>query len=235
MKQPRTADIRDALASLYKQGKFATDKTGVKTIELVGASFIADEPSIFGPLNDEYIKKELDWYLSQSLYVKDIGDPVPKIWTAVSDSEGKINSNYGYLIYSKENGEQFDYVLDELLANKDSRRAVMIYTRPSMHTEYSTAGMSDFICTNAVQYLIRDGALHTVVQMRSNDVVFGYRNDYAWQHYVSSSLLKQYNDRLYEESDEIVLGSITWQVGSLHVYERHFPMIEDYISALAEQ
>jgi thymidylate synthase len=111
----------------------------------------------------------------------------------------------------------------------------MIYTRPSMHTEYSTAGMSDFICTNAVQYLIRDGALHTVVQMRSNDVVFGYRNDYAWQHYVSSSLLKQYNDRLYEESDEIVLGSITWQVGSLHVYERHFPMIEDYISALAEQ
>jgi thymidylate synthase len=231
MKQHKTADIRDALASLYKQGKFATDKTGVKTIELIGASFIADEPTIFGPLNDEYIKKELDWYLSQSLYVKDIGEPVPKIWTAVSDSEGKINSNYGYLIYSESNGFQFENVLDELLSNRDSRRAVMIYTRPSMHVDYNTNGMSDFICTNAVQYLIRDGALHTVVQMRSNDVVFGYRNDYAWQHYVSSSLLKKYNDNVYHP---VILGSITWQVGSLHVYERHFKMIEDYISSSSE-
>ena len=235
MKQFRTADIRDTLASLYKQGQFSTDKTGVKTVEIVGASFIADEPSIFGPLNDEYIQKELDWYLSQSLYVKDIGDPVPKIWTAVSDSNGKINSNYGYLIYSEVNGFQFDCVLDELQSNRDSRRAVMIYTRPTMHKDYNANGMSDFICTNAVQYLIRDGALHTIVQMRSNDVVFGYRNDYAWQHYVSSSLLKQYNDCLQDQSDEITLGSITWQVGSLHVYERHFGLIEDYIASLSEQ
>ena len=235
MKLPKTADIRDTLASLYKQGKFSTDKTGVKTVEIVGASFIADEPTIFGSLNDEYIKKELDWYLSQSLYVKDIGEPVPKIWTAVSDSSGKINSNYGYLIYSKNNGLQFDSVLEELLSNKDSRRAVMIYTRPTMHKDYNSDGMSDFICTNAVQYLIRDGALHTIVQMRSNDVVFGYRNDYAWQHYVSSSLLKSYNDCLQDHADEIELGSITWQVGSLHVYERHFSLIEDYIVSLAEQ
>lgn len=235
MKLPKTADIRDTLASLYKQGKFSTDKTGVKTVEIVGASFIADEPTIFGSLNDEYIKKELDWYLSQSLYVKDIGEPVPKIWTAVSDSSGKINSNYGYLIYSKNNGLQFDSVLEELLSNKDSRRAVMIYTRPTMHKDYNSDGMSDFICTNAVQYLIRDGALHTIVQMRSNDVVFGYRNDYAWQHYVSSSLLKSYNDCLQDQADEIELGSITWQVGSLHVYERHFSLIEDYIVSLAEQ
>lgn len=235
MKHLRTADIRDALASLYKQGKFSTDKTGVKTVEIVGASFVADEPTIFGSLNDEYIKKELDWYLSQSLYVKDIGDPVPKIWTQVASSEGKINSNYGYLIYSEDNGLQFDSVLEELLSNKDSRRAVMIYTRPSMHKDYNANGMSDFVCTNAVQYLIRDGALHTIVQMRSNDVVFGYRNDYAWQQYVSSSLVQQYNDCLQDASEEIVLGGITWQVGSLHVYERHFSMIEDYIASLSEQ
>lgn len=234
MKHPRTADIRDALASLYKQGQFATDKTGVRTVEIVGASFIADEPTIFGVLNEEYIEKELQWYLSQSLYVKDIGDPVPKIWTQVADRQGKINSNYGYLIYSEQNGCQFDNVLNELLSNKDSRRAVMIYTRPSMHTEYNADGMSDFICTNAVQFLIRDNALHVVVQMRSNDVVFGYRNDYAWQHYVATSMLKYYNDCVDDPSDELVLGTITWQVGSLHVYERHFNMIEDYIASLQE-
>jgi thymidylate synthase len=234
MKQPKTADIRDTLASLYKQGQFSTDKTGVKTVEIVGASFIADEPTIFGSLNDEYIKKELDWYLSQSLYVKDIGDPVPKIWTAVSDSNGKINSNYGYLIYSEANGFQFDSVLDELFSNKDSRRAVMIYTRPTMHKDYNADGMSDFICTNAVQYLIRDGALHTIVQMRSNDAWAGYRNDYAWHQYVTKELLKQYNDCIQDPSDSIVLGQTVWQAGSLHVYSRQFYLIENYISSLAE-
>lgn len=222
-------DIRNKLVELYVNKKFTRDKSGVDTVELVGASFIADEPSIFGALNNEYIQKELNWYLSQSLYVKDIGDPVPKIWTSVADRNGKINSNYGYLIYSEENGLQFDNVLNELVTNKDSRRAVMIYTRPSMHSDYNADGMSDFVCTNAVQFLIRDGALHTIVQMRSNDVVFGYRNDYAWQHYVTSSLLKYYNDSMTTPSDELVMGNITWQVGSLHIYSRHFELIEDYI------
>lgn len=232
MKILKTADIRDALASLYKQGKFATDKTGVQTVEIVGASFIADEPSIFGPPNDEYIQREIGWYLSQSLYVKDIGDPVPKIWTQVSSNEGKIHSNYGYLILSETNGSQFDNVLNELLRNKDTRRAVMIYTRPSIHTEYNQDGMSDFICTNAVQYLIRDGQLHTVVQMRSNDAWAGYRNDYAWQQYVSRDLIKKYNDCMYDPSEHISLGTTTWQVGSLHIYSRQFYLIENYIASI---
>lgn len=226
----KTADIREAIASAYKQNRFTIDKTGVKTIEIIGASFIADEPSIFGKVNEEYVQRELNWYCSQSLYVKDIGDPVPKIWEAVSSSEGKINSNYGYLIYSSDNGFQFENVLKELISNKESRRAVMIYTRPSMHIDYNDDGMSDFICTNAVQYMIRDGALHTVVQMRSNDAWAGYRNDYAWQQYVSSSLLKRYNESCEDPSEEIVLGDMTWQVGSLHVYSRQFYLIEDYIS-----
>jgi thymidylate synthase len=90
-----------------------------------------------------------------------------------------------------------------------------------MHTEYNLNGMSDFICTNAVQYLIRDNMLHAIVQMRSNDVVFGYRNDSAWQEYVLNKLANDLG---------IAAGGITWQVGSLHVYERHFKYIEEFIT-----
>lgn len=230
----KTADIRDVLARKYGQEEFVIDKTGARTVEICGASFVADEPTIFGALNNDYIRRELDWYLSQSLYVKDIGDPVPKIWEAVADSAGKINSNYGYLVYSKENQSQYDNVLNELVRNRDSRRAVMIYTRPTIHVEYNRDGMSDFICTNAVQYLIRDGKLQTIVQMRSNDVVFGYRNDYAWQKYVQEQLVKDYNTTVQDISDEIICGQIIWQVGSLHVYSRHFGLIEDYIASLEE-
>jgi thymidylate synthase len=82
--------------------------------------------------------------------------------------------------------------------------------------------------------MIRDGALNTVVQMRSNDAWAGYRNDYAWHQYVTKELLKQYNDCIQDPSDSIVLGQTVWQAGSLHVYSRQFYLIENYISSLAE-
>jgi thymidylate synthase len=182
---------------------------------------MADEPAIFGEPNDDYIQRELEWYLSQSLRVADIPGVTPKIWESVASREGLINSNYGYLVYSAENKSQYDSALAELRNNPFSRRAIMIYTRPSIQTEYCADGMSDFICTNAVQYLQRNGALHAVVQMRSNDVVFGYRNDYAWQLYVLQQLAADLG---------VPAGNITWQVGSLHVYERHYSMIEKYIA-----
>ena len=212
----RVEDIRNRFKDQLRNELFVTDKTGVKTIELIGASFLADEPLIFGAVNEDYVQRELEWYKSQSLFVKDIPGKTPEIWDAVSDKNGKINSNYGWAIWSKENGEQYFKVYHELAANPDSRRAVMIYNRPSMHVDYCADGMSDFMCTNAVQYLIRDGKLKVVVQMRSNDVVFGYRNDYAWQKHVADQLAEKLGIHKVE---------IIWNVGSLHVYERHFNLV----------
>jgi thymidylate synthase len=98
----------------------------------------------------------------------------------------------------------------------------MIYQRPSIWHEFNEDGKNDFICTNAVTYYIRDKKLHCVVQMRSNDVVFGYKNDYAWQRYVLNKLR---ND-LYYDGYKLDEGDIYWQVQNLHVYERHFDLIK---------
>jgi len=227
----KVSDIRQYFIDELTAGRFVTDKTGVKTIELVGASFHADEPTIFGKLNDDYIKRELAWYKSKSLNVNDIPGKTPEIWKMVADKDGYINSNYGWCIWSDEidssdtvmrnkgrhNRGQYWRVYNELFNNRDSRRAVMIYTRPTMHEDYNRNGMSDFMCTNAVQYLIRDDVLNVIVQMRSNDVVFGYRNDFAWQDYVAS---------LLETALRCDGRKIIWNVGSLHVYERHFSLVE---------
>jgi thymidylate synthase len=214
----KVEDIREYLLRELQAENFVVDKTGVKTIEMIGACFEADEPSIFGDVNEEYIQRELEWYKSQSLYVDDIPGITPAIWKQVASTEGKINSNYGWAIYSEDNGLQYLNVLDELTKNPNSRRAVMIYTRPTMWTDYNHNGMSDFMCTNAVQYMIRDGQLVAVVQMRSNDVVFGYRNDYAWQKYVA--------DMLTIDLGLDVEPKIIWNVGNLHVYERHFDKVK---------
>jgi thymidylate synthase len=212
--------IRNEFKYLLQTEKYVTDKTGVKTIEIIGSSFIADEPAIFGEPNEEYIAREIAWYNSESLKVEDMPGETPAIWKQVAatkgSKKGEVNSNYGYLIYSDVNGNQYENVYQELKKNPFSRRAVMIYTRPSMWLDYNKDGMSDFICTNAVQYMIRDDELHAVVQMRSNDAYFGYRNDWAWQKHVL--------DRLAGHL-EITPGCIIWNAGSLHLYERHFNMV----------
>jgi thymidylate synthase len=221
---PTVYDIRHQLINELHDQNFVTDKSGVKTIEIVNASFIADEAAIFGTPNQDYIERELKWYRSMSRNVNDIPGGTPEIWKMVADKNGMINSNYGWCIYSEENGYQFAKVVDELIKSPLSRRATMIYTRPSMHEDYNKNGMSDFMCTNTVQYFIRKGKLHASVYMRSNDAVFGYKNDYAWQKYVQQQVLEAINGKRSTVYD---LGDLFWNVSSLHVYERHFKLVED--------
>ena len=231
------ADIRSEFVRKYRASEFVTDKTGVKMLEIVGASFIADENFIFGKPNEDYIKRELEWYKSQSLNVYQIPPPVPKIWQKVATPDGRINSNYGYLMYSAENGSQFSGVVSALLEHRDTRRAVAIYTRPTMHTDFNRDGMSDFICTNAVSYLIRDDKLHAVVQMRSNDSWAGFRNDIAWQRTVLEEVAACYNGlatRTGKDVTPVTVGTIKWQVASLHLYESQFKLIEEFIEGAKE-
>lgn len=212
----RIRDIRNEFINKLLRQDFVIDKSGVKTVEIVGAQFVASEELIFGAINKDYIERELEWYKSMSLFVKDIPGKTPVIWEQVSSVNGEINSNYGWCIFHEDNFNQYDSVLAELKRNPDSRRAQMIYTRPSMQVDYNRDGMSDFMCTNTVQYLIRDNKLITIVSMRSNDAIFGYRNDYAWQKFVSDKLANDLN---------IESGDIIWNAGSLHIYERHFNLI----------
>lgn len=232
MIHPNTSDIKHYFIDALANEQFVTDRTGQKTIEMIGASFIADKPAIFGTPNKDYIEKELAWYNSQICNVNAIAGKVPEAWKMAANDYGQINSNYGNIIYSDKYHHQFGRVLDELLTNIDGRRATMIYTRPSIWEEYNEEGKNDFICTNAVTYYIRDGKIHCVVQMRSNDVVFGYKNDYAWQLHVLEELTEEYNtcylsnaaDADYRKEMEV--GDIIWQVQNLHVYERHFHLVK---------
>ncbi len=218
-------EVREELARKLLLEDFVIDKTGVKVVEIINASFIANAPATFNTPNEEYIARELAWYKSMSLNVNDIPPPIPAIWKAVATSDGYINSNYGWMIYSNSNGNQYKNVLETLLKDPYSRRAEMIYTRPTMHGAYNAGGMSDFVCTEAVQYFIRDNMLEVIVKMRSNDAVFGYANDYAWQRHVQLELLEGLN----KEGNKYQVGLIHWNAGSFHVYSRHFPMIQKWI------
>src|SRR6056300_1184270 len=223
----KTKDIANTFIDKLKNKEFTNDKTDCKTIEIFAASFLADSPAIFGTPNQEYIDAEIEWYNSRSTNINKLAKiygKSPAAWQYSANEYGEINSNYGHLIFSKKFHRQYNQVVKELSEiNPDSRRASMIYQRPSIWREFKEDGKNDFICTNAVTYYIRDEQLHCVVQMRSNDVVFGYRNDYAWQKYVLGKLEK---DLYYNGHPLKSGGKIYWQVQNLHVYERHFDLVK---------
>ncbi len=216
----KVRDIRNIIIEKYKNEDFVIDRTGVKTIEVIGESFICDEDWIVRKPNYDYVKRELEWYRSMSLFVDDIPGNTPKIWSDVSCKNGTINSNYGYLIWSRENHFQYQNVLKELIDNPNSRRAVMIYNRPTMHTEFNMNGMNDFICTYGNDFLIRDGKLISHYLMRSNDAVFGFCNDVHWALHVQAKLASDLN---------VEVGDLIWTCSNFHVYERHFKFIKKLI------
>ena len=222
------SEIRQRFRELYRNKEFTVSRLGDRTVEIVGASFVADQTTIFGEINLDYANAEIEWYNLMSTNIWDIyGESSrrkpPEQWIMSADKEGNINSNYGYLIYHRDNYSQYTNCLMELVENADSRRATMIYQRPNIHYDYRAGGKNDFICTNAVTYYIRDNKLHCVVQMRSNDAVYGYKNDLHWQKHVLYKLRNEYN----EKTDSLLIpGNIYWQVQNLHVYERHFKFLE---------
>ena len=57
--------------------------------------------------------------------------------------------------------------------------------------------------------------------MRSNDAIFGFINDFAWQRHVLVELAED----LSHAHQRIIPGSITWNAGSLHIYDRHYDLI----------
>ena len=94
MIQENTSDIKHYFINALDKEDFVMDRSGQKTIELIGASFFADQPVIFGTPNKEYIAIEKAWYESQSTNVNWIPETynrnVPEAWKASANQFGEI-------------------------------------------------------------------------------------------------------------------------------------------------
>jgi thymidylate synthase len=209
-----------------RNSEFVIDKSGVKCVEIINAAILLDphQPVLnftYRKTPLEYVRAELAWYDSQDLRIERIA-PHAKMWEKVSDKDGYVNSNYGWMIYSSENFNQFENCARELETNPDSRRAVMIYQRPSMWAEYLENGKSDFVCTDGTQLFIRENKLVYIVKQRSCDFIFGFFNDFYWHCEVHKRML----ERLRLTYSDLTFGVLVYDAFSLHVYERHFELIE---------
>lgn len=218
-------EVQDVLSWKYK----TDDKVG-NTWEIVDAHLTLNpyQPylNIFNrPFKKDYLEKEHKWYMSQDLSIKGWMDDI-KIWNfcASKDDKQLINSNYGWCVFSKENGDQYENCLKKMKEDVNTREALMIYTRPSMHNDAVENGKHDFMCTVSAQAMIRNGKLYYIVTQRSCDLVTGLSFDFPWHCFVYQMMYEE----LKQTYPELERGNIFYNIGSLHVYDRHENLLKAY-------
>lgn len=118
--------------------------------------------------------------------------------------------------------EQVRYVVEVLKANNESRQAVMTIWRPNPRSS------KDIPCTLSLQFLIRDGKLHTIVTMRSSDIFTGLIYDMFCFTAMSAVVLS------FLGYDDVELGTCWINAGSSHLYDRDFDRIKKIDDELNE-
>ena len=192
------------------------DTRGSDVLELIDQKLKLTNPRKLGiydrarKFKKEYAIAELLWYIGRDPKPGNIGE-LASIWKDIQDDEGKVESNYGLYIF----GENWEWVVTELESDPESRRAVIsIYSNNHKHSNDK-----DHPCTMSLQFLIRNEHLHLIWNMRSSDLVFGFCNDMFCAGMILQLMLNELDEM------DLRLGDITFNLGSLHVYERHFKMI----------
>ena len=179
----------------------------------------------------KYVKAELDWYKSMDLsIIGHEGIESNPTWQSccTKDEKKEINSNYGWCVFSEENGSQYDNCLEVLKKDKTTRNAIIMYNRPEIYKDYKRDGMHDMICTMYSHFFIRNNRLYMIHNMRSNDVRYGFIcSDLAWNCFVYQNM---YED-LKSTYPDFEVGTIIWTSDSMHLYSRHFEALEKYFES----
>jgi len=158
-----------------------------------------------------------------------------------SDNGTTLNSAYGYRVKTESTVVYYpdlssaDYVSqwlackNELMRDKDSRRAILIINRAEDNVIAATVGSKDVPCTLSLQFFIRNNKLYLHTSMRSNDAFWGLTYDLFSFTLLQECLMLELN----EAGMNLTLGSYSHTAGSLHIYDRHFDqasvIVENYL------
>ena len=232
MRLIQSHDVNDAFINVMEalyNGGVAKAPRGLATLELPDAWLTIHNvanPVISVPerkLDLNYLKAEMDWYRSGDLSIAEIGKHA-SMWRRIANPDGTVNSNYGYLAtHAKHEGKsQLEWCIDALKKDPDSRQAVINYNQP----RHKYDGNKDFVCTLNQAFTKRDGKLDTIVMMRSNDLVYGFSYDVPW----FAGLQQQGSS-----ATGIPVGKYHHYATSMHIYEKHFPMMREVVDKYRPQ
>jgi thymidylate synthase len=169
-------------------------------------------------LKFDYIRAETNWMLRGDPYDLSIGQ-ASNIWRNIV-VDGKLNSNYGYAWYTKFG---FDFVVEQLIQDKDSRRASTVI----VEREHLDLRQKDVPCTAYINFRIREDKLNMSVHMRSQDAVYGMGNDAPAFSFLQEMVFVLLRDKYYPD---LQMGTYHHTSDSFHIYTRHYEMLDQLVA-----
>lgn len=137
----------------------------------------------------------------------------PNIAKFINPATGKYDGAYGPRMI-----KQFKFVIDLLKKDKDSRQAIInIY---NFHDDQHDS--LDIPCTQNLHFLVRDGKLNLIVQMRSNDLMWGTPYDVSQFTFLQECFAKILG---------LQNGTYTHIANSLHIYDRDIEKFKEILAS----
>lgn len=201
--------------------KLISSPRGMTTREVVGATLTIENPrrrcimSRARKWSLPLAVGEFCWHLSGSDDLSFIAYYAAR-WREFSENKSTIlGSCYGKRVFgrSKKKASQWDLLVELLSKDLMSRRAILNFSQRA--EDALDPNSLDVACASTLQFVIRDGAVHAIAYMRSNDVVWGLSYDIFF-----FTMLQE----LLASTLGLELGIYQHVTGSLHIYERHIPL-----------
>lgn len=145
------------------------------TKAIFNLGFYIDNPlrneivSNFRKWNKNYADYEWQWYLSGNPDATEISKRAP-IWKNHMDENNLVRSNYGWQWMRQ---KQLKNIINKLKINPNSRQAVISIYDGKEICSYNY----DTPCTLSVHFQVIENKLCMTVNMRSNDLWYGFCND----------------------------------------------------------
>lgn len=216
------------LKSLHLCGNEVTVRC-LKTKELINTQFVIKDYNFYSCESRkletilDYLYGEFAWYFSGSRNVNDISK-YSKFWLKLKNEDNTVNSNYGWLIFYKGKQSGFDWSYNQLIKDINSRKAIILYNDRDCYYDNN----KDFICTQLQHFFIRNMTLYSIIYLRSSDCILGLTYDIPWYSIVHQQMYL----KLLENYKNIKLGGIYVNIGSIHVYENKFNLLEKIVNSI---
>ncbi len=162
-----------------------------------------------------YLSREYLAYFSGSLRAKDGLAKASKFWMTLVDENGNVNSNYGYYVFYEPvegYGNQYNWVKNVLIKNKDSRRAII-----NINQNYHKSDTKDFPCTIGMQFYIKNDTLHCETISRSTDVITGLPYDMGFFSFIHELIWKDLRE---SGMDKLKLGITVMKTTFTQIYDK---------------
>lgn len=161
--------------------------------------------------SNKYADREWNWYMLEDRSVLELQKHAD-IWKQMHNGSGIVNSNYGY--QWNRNG-QLEECIQQLKTEPSSRQA-WLSIFDGKEKELFTY---DTPCTMSIGFSIIEGVVCMNVNMRSNDIWYGFCND----QYCFSKLQEYVAHRL-----GLPVGWYYHNVANLHLYRGQYGLQDKY-------